>query len=303
MTYTVLGAAGQIGSHMVEALSAGQENVIAIDRAPMSKMRGLGDVLDCAGLTGDFRERPFDLVEAHVNRVARLLSEAEFDSYLYLSSTRVYRRGRSGEERAEICVRPDDPEDIYAISKAMGESVCLRDPRPTVRVVRLSNVYGPSISEGLVASLVVEAIETGRVTLRAPPTSVRDLVHISDVVDLLPRISRGGRQRIYNVASGEATTLGQVATMVAEVLEVPLASNPSEEAFSLPAVSVERIRSEFEVQLRELRCELPPTVQALHGRFERDLEAGLTVAAGVADFKNGHLSAGRHRSERADPAE
>ena len=89
--FTVIGAGGFIGSRLVSALTARGEKVISPHRTQQDFTgEELGRVIYCAGLTGDFLQRPFDTVEAHVTLLANILKGAGFERLVYLSSTRVY---------------------------------------------------------------------------------------------------------------------------------------------------------------------------------------------------------------------
>ena len=140
---TVLGASGFIGSHVVEHLvRAGMEHR-AVRRGERVPEGPLGHVIYCVGVTSDFRERPYDCVDAHVSALLDVVRSAAFDSFLYLSSTRLYV-GRVGvaHESDDVSVNPSRLGDLYNISKLMGESIVLNLAK-NGRVARPSNVYGP----------------------------------------------------------------------------------------------------------------------------------------------------------------
>src|SRR4029077_3079780 len=135
-----------------------------------------------------------------------ILETCEFDSLTYLSSTRVYRGAGLTREDATLCVSPSNLDDLYNISKLMGESICLSSTR-RCRVARLSNVYGADIgSENFISSVLREAAATGRVIIHTAPDSVKDYVAIEDVVRWLAMISASGKLEIYNQAAGENTS-------------------------------------------------------------------------------------------------
>ena len=85
----------------------------AITRAALPALltgrRPAGHVIDCIGLTGDFRTRLLDTAEAHVSLVARCLAELCFDSFLLLSSTRVYTRASATHEDDHSAGAADRP--------------------------------------------------------------------------------------------------------------------------------------------------------------------------------------------------
>lgn len=210
--FTVLGASGYIGRRLVAHLRAQGHAVWAPVRGDSDIFtRPLGHVVYCVGLTADFRTRPFDTVSAHVGLLAEVLQRAQFDSLLYLSSTRVYMGAACTDEDACLAVLPGEPSYLYNLTKLTGESLCHTCGRAGVRVARLSNVVGPGMdasSGNLVADLVYQARQ-GHVVLRSDPRSSKDYVHVDDLLDWLPRIALQGAAKVYNVASGVQTSHGQ----------------------------------------------------------------------------------------------
>lgn len=215
-SFTILGAKGFIGAALVTWLESHDQLVHAVTRASLPALlagrRPAGHVIDCIGLTGDFRIRPLDTAEAHVGLIARCLSDLTFDSFLLLSSTRVYARASATHEHAELPVKPADPSDLYNVTKLAGEALCLADPRAEIRVARLSNVYGIGMSaETFLGQVLLEGERTGAVVFRQSAESAKDYVRVAAVAQLLPAIATGGRNRIYNVAAGRNTSHATVA--------------------------------------------------------------------------------------------
>jgi nucleoside-diphosphate-sugar epimerase len=252
--WTIFGARGVIGRRVASRLRDLGAHVFEPTRGEMVFDRGtLGHVIYAAGLTADFRTRPYDTIEAHVNLLAELLRHASFDSLLYLSSTRVYAHAASGREDAPIPVLTQDPSDLYNLSKLMGESLCLQDPRIGVRVVRLSNVVGGEDMDSInfVPSLMREA-RAGRVVLRTSADSTKDYIHIEDVVEILPRIVVSGRERIYNLASGVQTTHAQLTAQLAKKTGCTVEVTPGAPSVRFIPIDIERIRKEFDFQPRQV---------------------------------------------------
>lgn len=251
--FTVLGASGYIGSRVVRHLRAEGHAVWAPERGDSSILnRPLGHVLYCVGLTGDFRNRPFDTVQAHVGLLAEILRHANFESLLYLSSTRVYQGAERTDEDAPLTVVPGTPSDLYNLTKLTGESLCHCSGREGVRVVRLSNVVGEGMdpaSGNFIATLLQDA-RSGRVVLRSSLESAKDYIHIEDVLELLPRIATGGRFSTYNIASGYQTTHAQWLTWLEEKVGCSCVVQPEAPLLTFPAIDVSRVCSEFEFVAR-----------------------------------------------------
>ena len=140
---TVLGAGGFIGSHIVKSLQSGNIDHFAPSRNEVLTGKDLGDIIYCIGLTADFRNKPFDTVEAHVCKLSGVLQTCTFNSLTYLSSARVYINCKEKivHESAVIPVDPFDSSELYTLTKLTGERLCLSSGKK-VKIVRLSNVYG-----------------------------------------------------------------------------------------------------------------------------------------------------------------
>jgi nucleoside-diphosphate-sugar epimerase len=250
--WTVLGSSGTIGQRLVANLKATGETIYTPRRLDTDLYkRSLGHVIYAIGLTADFRERPFDTVEAHVCMLANLLQRGDFKSLLYLSSTRVYARADISCEDAALPVLVQDASDLYNLSKLMGESLCLRSERADVRVARLSNVVGGDSrdSSNFLPSLVREA-RCGQIVLQTSPDSVKDYIHIEDVVELLLNIAVSGRERLYNVASGVQTTNMQWANQLARETGCSVEIQLGAPTICFKPIDVSRITAEFNFQPR-----------------------------------------------------
>ena len=208
--------------------------------------RPLGDVIYCVGLTSDFRTRALATVEAHICLLARLLASTTFESLLYLSSTRLYIRNQAASEDGCISVDPGDPEDIFNITKLAGESICLSQGNPRVRIARLSNVLGEDYESGnFIFSLIKDARQDGVVELRTTPESAKDYVLVDDVVRLLPKIAESGKRRLYNVASGSNLSNAEILGAIAEVTGARIKYAEKARHIAFPRIDNQSICSEF----------------------------------------------------------
>jgi nucleoside-diphosphate-sugar epimerase len=246
--YSIFGASGFIGSALVSHLRMKGRRVRAIGRheAPPRSHEKLHHVIFAIGVTADFRNRPLDTIDAHVTQINELLREGDFLSLTYLSSTRVYEGNASTAETAALVAKPAEPGALYNISKIAGESICLTCGRPNIRVARLSNVIGRGADQhSFIDQILREGGARGEVALRSHPDSVKDYIALEDVLNLLETISLRGRDRIYNVASGQQTSHRQVTDAIAREAGWRIEFDLDAPRTIFAPIDIERAKREF----------------------------------------------------------
>lgn len=264
---TVFGGTGFIGSHLVRrARGLGLEcRAPARDELPADV--DLGAVIYAIGLTADFRTRPFETVDAHVSHLGSVLRACRFDSLLYLSSTRLYRRAdEPATEDAVLRLDPQNPSDLYDLSKAMGESLALTTA-PSSRVARLSNVYGfDAQSPTFLSEVVRSAVRDRRVVMQTSPESAKDYIDIDSAADTLLAIAQRGRQRVYNVASGHNVTNARIAAELQRLTDCEVSWTSNAPTVTFPTISVDRTQRELGASARSLIESLPALVRTQEAR-------------------------------------
>ena len=252
--YVVTGAAGFIGSKLVEGLNRrGISEIIAVDNlAQGEKFKNLAgceiaDYIDQARFL-DHLESLEGSVEAILHQGAcsdtmesdgrymmennyaysrRLLEwcQEEEIPLLYASSAAVYGAGPDyREERA--CERP---LNVYGYSKFLFDQVVrgmLRESTAQVVGLRYFNVYGPNEAhKGRMASVAWHAyrqlLGEGKVKLFVGSDGYRDgeqrrdFVHVDDAVAVnLWFLERRGVSGIFNCGTGRAQTFNRLAVAV-----------------------------------------------------------------------------------------
>ena len=264
VNFTVFGGGGFVGRHLANLLRQSGYEVTVFDRnnilSGAYKNRELGHVIYAIGLTADFRSRLQETVDAHVSLLNTLLHECEWQSWLYLSSTRVY-----GSTRKKPCAETDfvsvtpSADAVYDLSKLLGEALCVSHSKPTCRAVRLSNVFGA----GMNASNFLGALEAGsregaNVRISEDRDSAKDYIPIERACDLLMKIALFGKERLYNVASGQSIDHAAIAALLHETRNaiVSFAANGAKRR--LPEIDTTRIETEFSLEptpiLNDLRA-------------------------------------------------
>ena len=248
MTYSVFGASGFIGRHLVSHLRHVGEEVYVPPRdlADLPLNKHLGNIIYAIGMTANFRGRPFETVESQVGILSEILRSCNFDSLLYLSSTRVYQDADGGAENTRVVIEPTEPSSIYNLSKLLGESLCQLAGVGVTRVARLSNVYGLGMPpENFLHQISRSALDSGVVRLGSALDSAKDYVAIEDAARLICQIAGRGQHSIYNVASGCNTSHQRIIELMREQVDFELEIEEGAARQNFPSVNIDLAIAEF----------------------------------------------------------
>lgn len=256
--YLVTGGCGFIGSHLVEALVARGDVVRVFDDLSRGRREHLprgvefieGDVADPAALRRAIQDVDgcFHLaavpsvvecqsrwLEAHrtnltgtinVFDAARRAQPGKPMPVVYASSAAIY--GDRGARPLSEDLAPQ-PISIAGADKA-GCELHARIAHaahgiPTVGL-RLFNVFGPRQAgdcayPAVVPSFLAQCASRRTISIFGDGGHVRDFVFVRDAVTaFLAAMARAGAAEVFNVCSGRATTVADLARLVARLLDV-----------------------------------------------------------------------------------
>jgi nucleoside-diphosphate-sugar epimerase len=263
MKFTIIGPNGFIGKSLIEYLTnKGIECHTLELRKDKITNESLGHVIYAIGVP-NFKERPFDAVDAHACTLMQFLKEATFDSFLYLSATHVYLGSTSTSEDNPITIDPSDFNELYIISKLMGEAICFASNKPNVRIVRPSNVTGKNFFSNLfIPSIIRDAVDRKKIVLHSTLDSEKDYIRIDDIVRILPEISLNGKHKIYNIARGQNTKTEDIVEEISRVTGCQVEVIPGSREYSFPVISIDRVKSEFEFNPRSVIGDLEEIIES-----------------------------------------
>jgi UDP-glucose 4-epimerase len=250
----VTGGAGFIGSHLVEALLDSGAEVLVIDDFRLGRRDYLerahssgrltvieGDIRSAEDLrpVGDFApEKVFHMAALHfipycnahpqealdvnvlgLDMLLRTLRQAPLSTFVFPSSGAIYGFGND----PWLETAPPQPDEIYGISKWMGEQVMARfhEDKPEVRAVvaRLFNTYGPRETNPHVLPEIMQALHHGTAIQLGNLWPKRDLVFVTDTAAGLvaAAAARGPGYHVFNVGTGIGTTIQDVLLLIEKI--------------------------------------------------------------------------------------
>ena len=148
---------------------------------------------------------------------------------VFASSSSVYGDGGELPRREES---PTNPASPYAVSKLAAERYCISFSKiyglETVSL-RYFNVFGPRQDPrsqyAAVVPRFITSIAAGRpVLVYGDGEQSRDFTYVANVVDanLLAARAEGAAGSVINVATGQSTTVNELADMIGSILDLPV---------------------------------------------------------------------------------
>jgi nucleoside-diphosphate-sugar epimerase len=262
--FSIIGADGFVGRHLIARLLSLEIPARVVRRSDLPlDGKPLGHVIYAVGVTADFRSKPYETIASHVSLLSELLAAGSYESFLYLSSTRVYLGSDVAREDDDVRLCPAQAGQLYNASKLAGESLCLSLANTAIRVVRLSNLFGPGDrSDNFLPAIIAEARQNGRVMIRTSQQSEKDYLHVDDACDAAVKIAQLGTSRLYNVASGMNVSNREIAALIRDHMQVPVEFAAGAPTVTFPVIDTSRLRSEFSVKARSLASAFAELVAA-----------------------------------------
>ncbi|BEP18349.1 NAD-dependent epimerase/dehydratase family protein [Pyrofollis japonicus] len=258
MRAIVTGAAGFIGSHLVDRLLEEGYTVIGIDNLSAGRLENLDNAIGSPSfrfIRGDllrpdewleaFRDvdivfhlaanpevrhsvrEPLDHYHQNVTVTMHVLEAARQNNVklvVFASSSTVYG---DPEKIPTPETHPLRPISIYGATKAAAETMCLTYARlygMKCLVLRYANIVGPRLRHGVIYDFIMKLKENPMMLeILGDGSQRKSYLYVDDAVEATLRavehvLEAGKREEVYNVGNTDWVTVREIADIVVETM-------------------------------------------------------------------------------------
>lgn len=257
--FLVTGGAGFVGSNLISRLISEGHNATVIDNFSNGLVSNIGSsstllradlcdeswtkeltgekfdaVIHCAAQASNatsFKDpyRDLEVNQLSTLRVLKFCEQESISRLIFTSSMSVY--GNPSTFPTPPSTHPN-PETYYAIHKAASEGYIKLSKNLNWTIFRLYTTYGAGQNlanqeQGLVKIFLSYILKGERVKVHGSVGRIRDIVHVSDVVDAIYQsaFNEKSYSNIYNLGSGTTITVAQIIDKLYEQMGI---GNPPE---------------------------------------------------------------------------
>jgi UDP-glucose 4-epimerase len=252
-TVLITGAAGFIGKNLVRTLNELGANIILVDRKNSGNIYGV-DVSIANQVDSIFKtisttkkksidyvfhladqknasiaqENPVETLKTSFNATLNILESSRkigtVKKVVLISSLALYGINEDGSNGVLTESHSIHNDSIYSTTKICSETLGLsyyKNFSVPVSIARLSNVYGPYQSSAAVIPYLISQMRDRQKISMGNTQSVRDFIHVQDVVDALILIAShdSATGEVFNVSTSKGTSIQRIADLLSQNLE------------------------------------------------------------------------------------
>jgi nucleoside-diphosphate-sugar epimerase len=294
----VSGAAGFVGSHLVDRLLeegfavVGVDNLITgkeenlnsakrnskfnfLDLDVVTEIPDLGMKLDyifhaaSPASPPKYFEYPIETMMVNSIGTKNLLDLAEMNNarFIFFSTSEVYGDPLEHPQRESYWgnVNPIGPRSIYDEAKRFGEALVaqyVREKKVNAGIIRIFNTYGPRLDphDGRVVSTFIrQAISGEALTVNGDGNQTRSFCYISDLIDGILKMAESNEFGPINLGNPNEMTLNELIKEISKLLSKNL------DTTNLPELKDDPVRRKPDISLAKEKLGWEPKVSLTQG--------------------------------------
>lgn len=243
---TIFGHTGFLGKNIISQLNKKKINIFLPPRNKFKFSQNLGSIIYCIG-SDDIIKNPLNAVVSNLLILSKIIEQNKFETFTYISSTRLYLNTNKTNENDDIKVKVSSKNYLFNSLKVAAENFCLSKNNKKIKVVRLSNLYGPNFSNQvyLLPSLIRDSLKKKKIKILINKKSKKNYLYVNDAIKIILKIINKSKYRIYNIASNKRISLENIALTIKEATNCKIVYKNQNIRLNEPVININRIKKEY----------------------------------------------------------
>ena len=251
-SFTIFGR-GFVGTSFSNFLKKSKINFFFPKKGKYKFNKNLNHIIYCIG-NQNWLKHPDKTFEANLAMVGKILFNNRFESFTLVSSTRVYfanEKNKTGEEEF-IKIKPNNKDFLYNSLKIAAENLCLSLDNNNIKVVRISNLYGNNFTNQsyILPTWIKDSINKKTISLLINKNSTKDYIFVDDAFDVILKIIKKSKYRLYNIASGKNIKLSKILKEIKNCTNCKIRYKKNSKLIREPKINIDRIKREFNFKVK-----------------------------------------------------
>ncbi len=244
--YTIFGHTGFLGNNIARYLKNNNQNCFLPKKNQFLFSKNLNNVIYCIGKDNVF-EDPTNSIEANLKILAKIIKKNKFESFLYISTTRLYLNSNKTSEEDVIKINPFSKEYFFNCLKLASENFCLSQKNKKIKIARLSNLYGDFFKSQtyLLPTLLRDSVNKKTINISINKNSKKNYLYVDDAIKIIIKIATKGKHRLYNVASDRQYSLNTIAKKIQKMTNCKIKYKNQKIKYNEPIINIKKIKKEF----------------------------------------------------------
>tara|TARA_B100001029_G_C15035833_1_gene440071 strand:- start:49 stop:849 length:801 start_codon:yes stop_codon:yes gene_type:complete len=244
--YTIFGHTGFLGKNIVRYLKNNNQNCFLPKKKQFLFSKNLNNIIYCIGEDNVFNN-PINSIEANLKILTQIITKNKFESFLYISTTRLYLNSDKTSEDDIIKINPFSKEYFFNCLKLASENFCLSQNNKKIKIVRLSNLYGHFFKSQkyLLPTLLRDSVNKKIINLNINKNSKKNYLNVDDAIKIIIKIATKGKNRLYNVASDKQYSLNIIAKKIQKITNCKIKYKNQNIKYNEPIINIKKIKKEF----------------------------------------------------------
>ena len=215
--------------------------------------KNLNHIVYCIG-NQNWLKYPEKTFEANLAMVGKIIFNNKFRSFTLVSSTRVYfanTKNKTGEGEF-IKIKSDNKDFLYNSLKIAAENLCLSLNNKNIKVARISNLFGNNFTNQsyILPTWIKDSINKKKINLFINKNSTKDYIFVDDAFEILLKIIKKSKFRLYNIASGRNVKLSKILKEIKKNTNCKIRYKNNSKIIKEPKININRIKKEFNFKVK-----------------------------------------------------